>query len=173
MKRLVDDLLDAARIEAGTLELQMERSDARDLVRAVVDLFEPVARAHHLVTDIPKQPVMLMCDPVRLEQVLTNLINNAIKYSPRGGTVRVMLARIGSTVTLAVTDEGIGMSQADAEHVFEPFRRTEATKTAIPGVGLGLFVAQRIVEAHGGTISVVSTPGKGSTFTVRLPGATA
>jgi signal transduction histidine kinase len=172
MERMVFDVLDAARIEAGNLELQMERCDARDLSRAIVDLFEPAARTHQLVAEVPEDPVLLTCDPGRIEQVLTNLVSNAIKYSPRGGPVRVAVARESATVVLSVADEGIGMSTEDVDHVFEPFRRTGTSKEAIPGVGLGLFVARRIVEAHEGRISVTSTVGKGSTFTVRLPAPT-
>jgi signal transduction histidine kinase len=138
----------------------------------MVDLFEPATRTHRLVMDLPAQPVVLRCDPVRIEQVLTNLLNNAIKYSPQGGTVRVTVTRERDTAVMAVSDQGIGMSNAEREHVFELFRRSDAAKATSPGVGLGLFVASRIVEAHGGHIAVTSAVGKGSTFTVRIPTGT-
>jgi signal transduction histidine kinase len=169
MERMVFDFLDAARIEAGNLELHMERCDARDLTRAIVDLFEPANRTHQLVAESPEEPVALVCDPGRIEQVLTNLVSNAIKYSPRGGSVRVAVARKAETVELSVTDEGVGMSAEDVDQVFEPFRRTGTSKEMIPGVGLGLFVARRIVESHGGRISVTTAVGTGATFTVQLP----
>lgn len=169
MERMVRDLLDAARIESGNLQLQLETCNACELASAMVDLFEPATRTHQLVADLPGEPVMFRCDPVRIEQVLTNLINNAIKYSPRGGTVRVTVAQEGDTTVMAVSDQGIGMSAEDREHVFELFRRTDAAKATSPGVGLGLSVARRIVEAHGGGITVASAVGKGSTFTVRVP----
>lgn len=169
MERMVNDLLDASRIEAGKLDLQLQRGDARDLARAVVDLFDPATRTHRLVAELPEHPITLVCDSGRIEQVLTNLVSNAIKYSPNGGTVRVAVRRDAEGVALSVSDEGIGISAADLDHVFEPFRRTGASRETIPGVGLGLFVARRIVEAHGGRISVTSAIGAGSTFTVHLP----
>jgi signal transduction histidine kinase len=169
MERMVYDLLDAARVEAGSLDLHMERSDARDLARAAVDLFDPATRTHQLAVSVPDEPVPLTCDPGRIEQVLSNLVSNAIKYSPRGGAVRIAVARDRETVVFSVSDEGIGMSATDIEHIFEPFRRTGISKETIPGVGLGLFVARRIVEAHGGRITVASAVGKGSTFAVHLP----
>jgi signal transduction histidine kinase len=170
MERMVYDFLDAARIESGNLGLQLERCDIREVARAVVDLFEPSVRTHRLMLDMPEEPVVLRCDPVRIEQVVTNLVSNAIKYSPRGGRVTVSVARDRSAVVLSVIDEGVGIVPEEVEHVFEPFRRSGASKESIAGVGLGLFVARRIVEAHGGTISVTSAVGRGSTFTVRLPG---
>jgi signal transduction histidine kinase len=173
MERMVFDFLDAAQIESGRLELQIERCDARDLARAIVDLFEPAARNHQLVLELPAEPVELDCDPFRIEQVLTNLVSNAIKYSPRGGRVRVAVAREAGGVLLAVTDEGIGIAEQELEHVFEPFRRTGTSAEAIAGVGLGLFVARRIVEAHGGRVSMASTIGKGTTVAVHLPRASA
>jgi signal transduction histidine kinase len=117
----------------------------------------------------PDEPLRLTCDPTRLEQVLNNLVSNAIKYSPRGGAVWISISLLGASVHLSVADEGMGIMPEDVDHVFDPFRRTGASKEAIAGVGLGLFVARRIVEAHGGQLSVVSTPGHGSTFTVDIP----
>jgi signal transduction histidine kinase len=169
LDRMVSDFLDAACIESGNLNLRMEECDLRDLVRVTFELFEPAAPVHRFVLNAPGDPVLATCDPTRLEQVLNNLVSNAIKYSPRGGTVQVTVDREAGGVVLAVADQGVGMSSDDVAHVFEPFRRTGASAESIPGLGLGLFVAQRIVEAHGGRISVESAPGKGSTFRVHLP----
>jgi two-component system, OmpR family, sensor histidine kinase MtrB len=169
LDRMVYDFLDAARIEAGNLEIRMEECDLTELVHATVDLFAPTSPRHHLVASVPDERVRLICDPVRLEQVLNNLVSNAIKYSPSGGTVGIRITRRSGTVILSVADEGVGMLAEDVEQVFEPFRRTGASKDAIPGVGLGLFVARRIVEAHGGHFTVDTAPGKGSTFNVHLP----
>ncbi|NJM10192.1 MAG: ATP-binding protein [Bdellovibrionaceae bacterium] len=102
-------------------------------------------------------------------QVLSNLISNAIKYSPNGGTVRVELRAEGVDAVIKVSDEGIGISVDDQQRIFEPFRRTNLTKMSIPGVGLGLSVVRRIVFAHQGRIEVNSAPNAGATFTVRLP----
>ena len=169
LERMVFDFLDASRIESGTLELQIEDCDVRSIAHATLELFEPTAPKHRFVVEEPDAPLSLACDPARLEQVLNNLVSNAIKYSPKGGTILVSVARAGDHVRLSVTDDGIGIAPEDAALVFDPFRRTGTSKEAIAGVGLGLFVARRIVEAHGGQLSVTSTPGEGSTFTVDLP----
>ena len=169
LERMVHDFLDASRIESGHLELQAEDCDVRELVRATLDLFEPAAASHRLVVCAPDQPVRVQCDPMRIEQVLANLVNNAIKYSPPGGAVRVAIARRPDGVVITVADEGVGMSADEIDHVFDPFRRGAGAEPGVPGAGLGLFVARRIVEAHGGDIAVDSTQGTGSTFTVRLP----
>jgi signal transduction histidine kinase len=169
LDRMAHDFLDASRIESGHLELKVEDCDARELARVTLDLFEPAARIHPLEVSAPDEPVRVRCDPVRIEQVLANLVSNAIKYSPPGGSVRVIVAQRPEVVVIAVADEGVGMSADDLEHVFDPFRRGAGATHAIPGAGLGLFVARRIVEAHGGKITVESVQGAGTTFTVRLP----
>jgi signal transduction histidine kinase len=168
LDRMVHDFLDASRIESGHLELKLEDCDLRELARVTLDLFEPVAATHALVVAAPDAPVRVRCDPVRIEQVLANLVNNAIKYSPSGGSVRVTVALQADAAVIAVADDGAGMSADDLAHVFDPFRRG-AGVDAVPGTGLGLFVARRIVEAHGGEIAVDAARGAGSTFTVRLP----
>ena len=169
LERMVWDFLDAARIEAGTLELRPEVCDLRELTRAVVDLFRPTAPSHEIVCSCPDQPVTSRCDPGRIEQVVTNLVSNAIKYSPRGGRVDVRLESMADQAIVSVSDQGIGISPEDIGQLFEPFRRTGTSQESIAGVGLGLFVARRIVESHGGSITVESTPQRGSTFRVCLP----
>jgi len=105
--------------------------------------------------------------------VLTNLVSNALKYSPHGGTVRLAIGWDRTTeppfATIAVSDRGLGIPEAERETIFQPFSRGSARGTAIGGTGLGLYIVRQIVEGHGGTIAVESTPGQGSTFTVRLP----
>jgi signal transduction histidine kinase len=169
LDRMVYDFLDASRVESGNLDLQLDDHDIRSLARATLDLFEPATRTHELVLDVPDAPVRLRCDAMRIEQVLTNLVSNAIKYSPKGGPVRVAIEPRHGEVAVVVADKGVGMSPDDIEHAFEPFRRAAPSTDAIPGAGLGLFVARRIVEAHGGRIVVESAQGAGSTFTVLLP----
>ncbi len=169
LERMVFDFLDAARVEAGNLDLQLERCDIRDVVRATVDLFEPTAPAHQLLVSAPLTEVPLVCDPARLEQVLNNLVSNAIKYSPGGGALQIGIRNDAEEVVISVRDEGLGIAADEMELVFEPFRRSKHSKDFIPGVGLGLFVARRIVEAHGGRITIESTLGKGSTFILHLP----
>ncbi|MBK9265735.1 MAG: HAMP domain-containing histidine kinase [Polyangiaceae bacterium] len=169
LERMTSDLLDAARIEAGILELQFDECDARSIAKATIDLFEPTAPAHRFVLHVPSEHIALQCDPARIEQVLNNLVSNAIKYSPRGGEVRLIVEQRDDSVVFSVSDEGVGMSKEDQAHLFEPFRRVGTSKETIPGVGLGLFVVRRIVEAHGGRITVESEFGRGSTFRVMLP----
>lgn len=171
MDRLVYDFLDAARIESGRFDLRLEECDLRALARATVELFEPAAPEHQIAVSLPDEQVSVACDPVRIEQVLGNLVSNAIKYSPRGGVVRVAVGGEPGGAVLSVTDEGSGMSAEEIGRLFEPFQRVGAARGSIPGTGLGLFIARRIVEAHGGRITVDSELGRGSTFHVHLPAA--
>jgi two-component system sensor histidine kinase MtrB len=169
MDRMVGDLLEITRIEAGQLELRLEPTDARGLAKAAVDLFEPTAPSHRFQVVMPEEPQWVECDPARVEQVLNNLVSNAIKYSPGGSAIRVTVASQADDVVLSVADEGQGIPENEQTHLFEPFRRsTLARASSIPGVGLGLFVANRIVTAHQGRIEVRSAPGQGSTFSVFL-----
>lgn len=167
--RMVDDLLDTARIEAGQLELLLEEQDLRGLVRDAVALHEGMSPAHELVLQVPEAPVLVRCDATRISQVLNNLLNNAIKYSPQGGQVRVELTATPEAAWVAVKDQGVGIPAAERERIFEPFRRSAATRDTIPGVGLGLAVSRRIIKAHGGHIEVESEQGAGATFRVGLP----
>lgn len=168
LERMIEDLLDLARFEAGELELRLETRDLRGLLQEVLELVEETASGRHLRTSLPDDEVLVRCDPLRLEQVLTNLIDNAIKYSPSGGTVEVALRRSGDEAVLSVTDQGVGIAESDLERLFEPFRRVGLSRETAPGVGLGLFVVKRIVTAHGGRVEVESRPEVGSTFRVSL-----
>jgi len=168
MDRMVSDFLDAARIEAGQLELRLELRDVRDIVRSTAELFEKTSPRHELVLSLPPESLQTRVDPLRIEQVAANLISNAIKYSPEGGEVDVQLEPRGDELMLAVSDHGLGMSPEAKARLFEPFRRG-LSLGGIPGVGLGLYVARRIVEAHRGRIEVESSLGTGSTFRVFLP----
>jgi two-component system, OmpR family, sensor histidine kinase MtrB len=168
LERLISDVLDS--IDAVNLELRLEPCDLRDIVRFTVDLFMETAPRHQLVLSLPPDPVETQADPLRVEQVATNLISNAIKYSPEGGRIEIAVGRRGDDAVLTVADHGLGMSPAARALLFTPFHR-DLSRATIPGMGLGLFVARRIVDAHGGTIDVDTTPGEGSTFRVFLPSA--
>lgn len=168
LDRMVGDLLDATRIEAGKLELHFEERDARELAREVVELYQSSDPSHPLNLEVPEAPVVLRCDPARIEQVLTNLVSNALKYSPTGSRVDVAVRREEDMAVFAVTDRGIGISAEERRTLFAPFGRTDGARERAPGVGLGLSVSRRIVEAHGGRIEVDSQPGRGSTFLVLL-----
>jgi two-component system, OmpR family, sensor histidine kinase MtrB len=166
LERMVGDFLDMAKIEAGELELSIAEHDIRAIVGDSVELFAPMARSRFHVA-MPDEPVVVACDAVRIGQAITNLVSNAIKYSPPDEPIDVKVARAGDEVTIDVIDRGVGISKAERERIFEPFRRG-ATRNTVPGTGLGLFNVQRIVQAHAGRIEIDSVPSVGSTFRVRL-----
>jgi len=168
LDRMIGDFLDAALIEAGSLELRLECCDLAAVVRSAVELFDHSASRHELILSLPSSPLQAWADPLRIEQVASNLISNALKYSPDGAKVEVRLELHDDHLILTVTDHGLGMSQEDRARLFQPFRRG-LSREDIPGVGLGLFVVRRIVEAHRGRIEVESSPGAGSTFRILLP----
>lgn len=168
LERMLGDLLDASRIEAGHLELRIEQRDARDMARQVVALFEGASTAVEIALSLPQVPTPLRCDPDRIEEVLSNLLSNAIKYSPGGGKIEIRVAATDGEVSFTVSDRGMGIAPSELPHVFEPFRRAPS-RYGISGTGLGLSVAKRIVEAHGGRIEAKSEQGVGSVFSVHLP----
>jgi len=169
LDRMVGDLLDSTRIEAGRLELQLEERDARELAHAVVELYQATGPNHELTLSVPESPVLLRCDGARIEQVLNNLVSNALKYSPAETRVEVTVRQQGEEALLSVADQGIGISAEEQHHLFTPFRRSAGARQHASGAGIGLSVARRIVEAHGGLIEVDSQPGRGSVFRIRLP----
>jgi PAS domain S-box-containing protein len=168
---LIADLLDVSRIQQGRLELRPEPADLVRLARTVLSRFESPAITgpqHHLQLDAP-DALTAVLDPDRLDQVLTNLVSNAVKYSPDGGEIVVSIRGDDDTIEIAVADQGIGIPEAEHGQLFLPFSRSETVQRAISGVGLGLYISNQIVQRHGGMIQVESQPGKGSTFTVKLP----
>jgi two-component system sensor histidine kinase MtrB len=168
LERMIGDLLDRTRIEAGQLDLHREECDLRDLLARVVDAQRDAEPDRMFRLRLPHDRVPVRCDALRIEQVVTNLLTNAVKYSPASSDVEIALACDESLAVLSVTDHGIGMTAGDRSRVFEPFRRGQNAGN-IAGIGLGLSVARKIVEAHGGTIAVRSEPGSGSTFSVSVP----
>ena len=169
MNRQVEDLLDVSRIEAGRFDVHPEVGDLREVIGDTVGLFRGVSEAHEIRLDLPETPVLVNHDPTRIGQVLNNLVSNAIKYSPAGGPIDVRLRERRGAAVFEVTDRGLGIPHDELETIFEPFRRSGGDRGEIPGVGLGLSVARRLVRAHGGEIEVESEPGRGSTFRVILP----
>ena len=169
MDRMMEDLLDASRVEAGNVELRRTRGDLREVVRDCIQLFEGSSEGHAITAALPSEPALAEFDSTRVMQVLVNLLSNAIKYSPEGGAVHVSLERTGEgSLCLSVRDHGVGMSREELSQLFLPFRRF-SHDSRIPGVGLGLAVVRRLVEAHDGRIEVESERGVGSTFKVFLP----
>lgn len=166
--RMAKDLLEVSKIQAGGLTLELETADACALVRGIVELARPTTDRHAFDVRVPEREVRLQCDPARLDQVLENLVGNAIKYSPNGGTIVVALEESAEEVRIAVTDPGPGIAPEDRARIFQPFARLPTSK-GIPGTGVGLSIAKAIVEAHRGAIEIESPPGAGSTFRIRLP----
>lgn len=169
LERLVEDLLNTARVEAGDLELHRTEVDLRELACTVVDLFSDTSPKHHLELDAPDEPVSVHCDPARIEQAFINIVSNAIKYSPEGGDVVVQVRQQAMHAVVSVRDQGVGISPREKERLFEPFYRAQRTDEDVKGVGLGLAMTRRLVEAHHGSIEVRSTLGRGTTLIVELP----
>ena len=173
MARLLDDLLDIARITQARFELRREKFDLRNAVESALETIQPAFErsGHRLRIEVCQQPLPVDGDPDRLRQVQVNLLDNAIKYSPAGGEVCLQVTREGDQAVIRVSDCGEGMTAETIEHVFEPFfqgARHKGRKQA--GMGLGLSLVWLIVEEHGGAVEVRSDgPGEGSEFTVRIP----
>ena len=165
---MISDLLDSTRIEAGRLDLHLDTCDLRDIVAHTLEVQQAAAPDRAFIMSLPDEPIAVRCDGLRIEQVLNNLLSNAVKYSPDSSQVEVDLARDQSAAVLTVADRGVGIQPGDCERIFEPFSRGRNVGS-IAGVGLGLSVTRRIIDAHGGDIAVCSTPGAGSVFTVRVP----
>lgn len=173
MSRLADDLLDIARIESGKLELERRIVDVRAVVAETVETRRPQIerRRHALKVELGEEPIFADADPVRLAQVVSNLVDNAAKYTPEHGTIAVALSADGEDVVIAVRDTGVGVPSTRAQSIFEPFTQlTESRHASAGGLGLGLPLVKRLTELHGGSVRVVSSgPNQGSCFIVRLP----
>jgi len=172
LTRLVDDLRDLALADAGQLSLHREVTDLRLLVERTVAMFQALAAEHHseLFSEFDAGIASLNVDRQRIEQVLRNLISNALRYSPAGARVTVNLLQIHNTARVEVVDTGPGISADMQRHVFERFWRGEKSRArALGGSGLGLAIAKQWIEAHGGEIGVTSQVGQGATFWFTLP----
>ena len=168
MARLVENLLDVSRINAGKMTIAPQLVDVRKVVEDVVANCQLTTDQHTIVLHGP-DALEAVVDPIRIEQVITNLLDNAIKYSPNGGQIEVEVGEAEpGMVCLSVRDHGIGIPADRRERLFERFYRAHPD-TQVTGMGLGLFITQHLVELHGGTISVDSPPGGGALFSVRLP----
>ena len=176
MTRLVDDLLDVSRITRSTVVLAKVPVDLRKAVREAADAAAQwmQARRHELALSVPDAPLEVEADPVRLNQIIQNLLHNAAKFTPDGGRIEVRAARADATVVLTVTDNGVGMTREIADTAFELFKQgQQAIDRQEGGLGVGLTLVERLVTLHGGTVEAKSEgPGKGSEFTVRLPAST-
>jgi PAS domain S-box-containing protein len=171
--QLIDDLLDLSRILAGQIRLDVQRVTLVDVITAVVESVAPAANAKgvHLEKILDPRGSLVSGDPARLQQVVWNLLTNAIKFTPRGGRVQVLLERVNSHIELSVSDNGIGIPISFLPHVFERFTQKDGTASrSHGGLGLGLAISKQLVELHGGSIQAKSRgEGHGATFTVKLP----
>ena len=171
--RLIEDLLDLSRIAAGRMRLELERVDLNATIEAALDTVRPAAQAKDITLEVALEPAAgsVTAAPDRLQQVIWNLLINAVKFTPAGGRVDVSSRRRADAAVIVVKDSGQGIAAEVLPHVFEPFRQEDSSSTrAQGGLGLGLTLVRRLVELHGGTVDAES-PGKGqgSTFTVTLP----
>ncbi len=171
--QLIDDLLDLSRIMSGKIRLDLEQISVMDVIAAAVDTATPGAQAKdiRLTAILDPSPATISGDASRLQQVVWNLLTNAIKFTPKGGRVQVLLQRVNSHVELSVSDTGIGIPASFLPQVFDRFsQRDSSTTRAYGGLGLGLAICKQLVELHGGSISAASEgEGRGATFSVTLP----
>jgi len=171
--KLIDDLLDMNRLMAGNVRLEMAPVDVGETLHVLTESLRPIAEAKsiQISAQVEAPPVEILADGRLLGQIVSNLLHNAIKFTPKGGRVEASVARLEGETRITVRDTGRGMSPAFLPHVFERFKQEDSSTTReVGGLGLGLSIAKRLAEAHGGTIVASSDgPGLGATFSVRLP----
>jgi len=174
LARLVAQLLDISRIQSGKLALERKPTDISQLVREVIETARTQLKEHTLVARIPSELVVDI-DPLRIEQVVTNLLDNAIKYSPDGGQIDVTLGALPDSgpVRFSVRDRGVGVPPEHRAHIFDRFYQAHAggSLTSMAGMGLGLYISRQIVELHGGTIAAEFPEERGTRLVVNLPRA--
>jgi signal transduction histidine kinase len=171
---LIDDLFELAQIEAGGLHLELRPNSLSDLISDTIESFSELAARQEVALDASAEPGVdpVLMDARQIGRVLANLLGNALRHTPAGGTVQVQAARTGEHVLVKISDTGEGMGAEDLPHIFERFYRAEKSRSrATGGAGLGLAIAKGIVEAHGGQIDVESATGQGTRFSFTLPAA--
>jgi signal transduction histidine kinase len=168
---MINNLMDSQRGEEGRFPLLLAPSDPAEMVKRVVEDSQGYALSSAVTFDLNLQPVPEgSCDEEALARVVENLLTNAVKFSPKGGRIEVRLWMEGNTLLLEVEDHGFGIPAQEQAQLFQPFQRGfSAQQKKIHGTGLGLYVCRRIVEEHGGSISLTSEEGKGTTVAVRIP----
>jgi signal transduction histidine kinase len=168
---LINDILDLSKIEAGRMELELSEFDLPQAIQNALTLVRERALRRGIGLDhaIDDRVAAIRADERKVKQVLLNLLSNAIKFTPEGGRIEVRAAPADGLVEVSVTDTGIGIAPEDLETVFEEFRQVGTADKKAEGTGLGLALARKFIELHGGRIWVKSEPGRGSTFTFTLP----
>jgi PAS domain S-box-containing protein len=170
LSKIVDDLLDVSRIESGKgIPINRDSQDIHEVIRQVMFHIQHMAPGHTLSANLPEGPAMLSIDRLKIEQVIENILSNAIKYSPQGGTITISGVMQADGYHLSIADQGIGMNPEQAARVFDKFYRADSSTTAVRGTGLGMTIVKHIIDAHGGTVWVESTPEQGTTVHVVLP----
>ncbi|MCK9995371.1 MAG: response regulator [Candidatus Krumholzibacteria bacterium] len=170
MTALLNDFLDISKIDAGFVNLKCRDMDLAELIKDVVADLEPIAAGSDVSLDIavPADNVRVHADPLRVTQILRNLVSNAIKYNVESGWIRLTVVPIDGWAQVSISDGGIGMNPEEIAVLFEPYTRGSSQRK-IRGVGLGVVIVKKLVESHGGEVTVTSVPGKGSTFTFTVP----
>lgn len=175
MTRLVDDLLDISRITRDKIELRKQVVDLASIINSAVETSRPMIHTaeHQLTVSLPERPINLHADAARLAQVFSNLLNNAAKFTPKGGRIQIEAKQVGREVVVSFRDNGVGIACDALAYVFDMFRQVDQSlEKSQGGLGIGLTLVRRLVEMHDGTVNAQSVgPGKGSEFTVRLPAA--
>ena len=175
MNELIDEMVEAARLEDGGLTLKLVESDLRDIARSATFSVAPLVDSRHQVDlDLPERRVRVKVDPDRTKTIIANLLSNAIKYSPNGGPITCHVRARAGIARVAVSDHGLGIAPQNLHMLFTRFGRVITPETEhLKGTGLGLFLGRQLARLQGGDITVISVPGKGSTFTLHLPSASA
>jgi two-component system phosphate regulon sensor histidine kinase PhoR len=170
LSELIGNLLDMSRIEAGTLRVEPEPTDLYPIIEETAAGFRMVTHDHQFHLQLPPSLPLAMADPRRTRQVLRNLVENAVKYSPEGGPITIRAKLTADSIQLSVTDQGIGIDSQQLKSIFDRFYQVDSASTRkVGGSGLGLSICKAIVEAHDGEIWVESQTGAGSTFHFTLP----
>jgi len=171
LTRLIDDILDYSRLEEGEPDLRYEEFNLVDILSVIVDNFKVQAEAKKvgLKSEIPQAEFLLEADMKKIERALSNVLSNAIKFTPEGGTVTVSAGNFLNEVSVTVEDTGVGIPKEEIKHLFEKFKKVTKPGAHVPGAGLGLAITKKIIDIHGGSIKIASEPNKGTTVTITLP----
>lgn len=170
LEQIIDDLLNISRIETGrTILLEKAPCQLIDLVHELILHHQQETKRHHFETACPAESIRVLVDKAKMHQVFDNLLSNAVKYSPNGGRILVSGKMVEGWLEITVADEGIGMTQEEADRIFDKFYRADTSETAVAGLGLGMTIVKGIIEAHGGSIRVESALGKGTKVSFTMP----